>query len=891
MNPIKTDVNWGIVKALALRDFRLYFTNPTGYVFITLFIFLSAASAFWLEQFFLNFLANLEQLNNFFPYLLLLFIPALTMGVWADERKQGTDELLLTLPGTDLEIVLGKYCAVLAIYTVALVLSVSHVIVLIYLGSPDIGLMVGNYIGFWLIGAAFISAGMLASLVSPNATIAFILGAAACSFFTFTEQISSVFGDFLQRLMVGLGVTEFFNDFSRGVVSFSGFLYFVSVTGVMIFLNVLLIGRRHWPPEADGHKMWMHHAARAAAIIIAVISLNVLAGRVAFRLDVTAERLHSLSDKTRDLLAEIPGDRPVFIQAFISEETPQPLVQTRENLIGFLREIDALAGERVAVVIHNTEMFTDEARDAREKFGILPHDIPNQTGARTQLAKVFMGVAFTSGAEEEVIPFFDRGLPTEYELIRSISMVARSQRKQIGVLNTEAKIFGGFDYQTMRSDPSWQVVSELERQYEVIQISALEPITEDLDGLLVALPSTLPQGQMENLAAYIEAGNPTLLLIDPLPAVSIQLAPMERPGANQNPFMQQQQPPVEKGDITGLLRQLGVNWNISTIIWDSYNPHPTMAALPPEINFLSASNNPAQSFNTEHKASSGLQELVMLYPGTIAPAQGTYYNFTPLLKTGKTSGFIHYRSLVQRSLFGIQLAQGLPHYPTPADYTLAAAIQGIETPGDSARMQTSLNLVVIADIDFISSQFFEIRKAGMANLNFDNVTFFLNCMDMLVGDESFIDLRKRRVRHRTLETVESKMRIFEQQRIKNEQNAESEAQVALNQAQQRLDQKVAEVQQRTDLDAQTKQIMAKNLQEVENRRFEALKANIESEKEAQIARSQEEMEAQVLSIQNTIKSMAVLIPPVPVLLMGIYIYVRRRKREQEGAVQERRLRG
>jgi ABC-2 type transport system permease protein len=890
MNLIKTNINWGIIKALAERDFRLYFTNPTGYVFITLFIFLSAASAFWQEQFFLNFLANLEQLNRLFPYLLLLFIPALSMGVWADERKQGTDELLLTLPGTDFEIVLGKYCAVLAIYTVALILSVSHVIVLVYLGSPDIGLMMGNYIGFWLIGAAFISVGMLASLLSPNATIAFILGAVACSFFTFTGQISGVFGEFLQRLIPSLGVTEFFNDFSRGVVSFSAILYFVSVTGLMIYLNVLFIGRRHWPLEADGYKMWMHHSIRAAAIIIAVISLNVLAGRAAFRLDVTAEQLHSLSDKTRDLLAEISSDRPVFIQAFISEEVPQPLVQTRENLIGFLREIDALAGDRVEVIIHTTEMYTDQARDAREKFGILPRDIPSQTGARRQLAKVFMGVAFTSGAEEEVIPFFDRGLPTEYELIRSISMVARSQRKRIGVVTTEAKIVGGFDYQTMKSNPSWQVVGELERQYEVIQISALEPITEDIDGLLVALPSTLPQDQMNNLAEYIEAGNPTLLLIDPLPTVNIQLAPMERPGANQNPFMQQQQPPVEKGDSMGLLRRLGVNWTISSIVWNTYNPHPAMAALPPEVNFLSASNNSVQSFNAEHDASSGLQELVMLYPGAIAPAADTNYDFIPLLRTGQSGGIIDYRNLVRRSFFGTQLAQGLPHYPTPAEYTLAAAIKSSETPGDSTKAQTSIDLIVIADIDFISSQFFEIRKMGMANLNFDNITFFLNCMDMLVNDESFIDMRKRRVRHRTLETVETKMRIFEQQRIENERNAESEAQVALSQAQQRLDQKVAEVQQRTDLDAQTKPMMAQTLQEDENRRFEALQANIESEKEAQIARSHEEMEAQVLSIQNTIKSMAVLIPPVPVLLMGIYIFVQRKKREHEGAVQERKLR-
>ena len=193
----------------------------------------------------------------------------------------------------------------------------------------------------------------------------------------------------------------------------------------------------------------------------------------------------------------------------------------------------------------------------------------------------------------------------------------------------------------------------------------------------------------------------------------------------------------------------------------------------------------------------------------------------------------------------------------------------------------------------MSEQFFELRRQGVENLSFDNVTFLLNAVDQLAGDESFVALRKRRPRHRTLEAVEARTRVYEQRQLEETQQAEATAEQQLTEAQARLNSAVEELRQRADLDQQTKQIMVANLEQVENRRLAVARSNIQDQRQQQIERSRADMETSIRGIQSTIQLLAVVLPPIPAFALFVFVSLRRLRREKASVspdrlVQERR---
>lgn len=894
-------MNPKVILAVFKRNFTSYFSSPIGYVFICAFVLLTGFAAFWPNEFFNANLATLDQLNQYIPWILLVFIPAISMSVWADERRQGTDELLLTLPCSDLDVVIGKYLAALSIYTVALLFSISNIFILKRLGNPDLGLIFGNLAGYWLAGAALISIGMVASFLTNSLTVAFILALAFNAPLVFANSADTIISwEPLARFLRGASIAGQFDDFGKGLITFAGVVYFTLIAVVSLYVSMILIGRRHWAGGAYGRMMSGHFAIRSVAVVGLAIGLVVLAGRLDVRADVSHERINSLSPQTRQLLKNIDSKRPVYVEAYVSPHVPEEYVQQRMNLLSMLREAHAIAGDKVIVRIHNTERFSEDEAQAEAQFGIRPQQVQSSAGGKFSVDQIMLGAAFMCGLDKVVVPFFDRSTPVEYEITRSIATVSQQSRKKIGVLATDAKMFGGFEMESMSQRPAERIVEELKKQYDVVQVNPDQPIVDRYDAMLAVQPSSMSEEQLQNFIGAVRRGQPTAIFEDPLPVIdpSVPATSQPRMPPQRNPF-QQPPPPLPKGNIGLLWSLLGVTFNDREIIWQDYNPYPKLEERFPEFIFIGKGSGAEEPFAASNPATGGLQQLLALFAGSISPANGATTRFEPLMETGRRTGVVAFDDILRRGPFGpAGINPDRRQRQTGQTYVLAARITGPGAPTSTVPPTTaptahpSMNVVLVSDIDVLYSVFFNLRardrdQQDPLNLNLDNVTFVLNTLDYLAGDDRFIDIRKRRPAYRTLSAVETRTEAARQKANDERDKFLKQFEDARDQEQKKLDQKIEELKARQGIDQLQMMQEVGTAQQAGQNRLNAAIQKMEKERDAQLDRIERDLSLNIRSVQNKYKLAAILFPPIPPLLLGAWMFHRRRTMEHIGVPKAR----
>ena len=232
------------------REFAAYFNSPIAYIFII--VFLAINCGLFMTPFFLAGQADMRDFFGNLPLFLIFFIPALTMRLWAEDKRSGTFELLMTLPMRSAEVMLGKYLAATAFYLVALAGTLPVPIMVNVLGNPDGGAIAAGYLGAVLLGALYMAVGIFTSGLMRDQISAFILGMVGC-FVLFllgmpaiASTIDGWFGGFGSFLQNALGLMPHFASLTRGVIEPADLAYFLGLTTVFLVLNNLwLEGRKY----------------------------------------------------------------------------------------------------------------------------------------------------------------------------------------------------------------------------------------------------------------------------------------------------------------------------------------------------------------------------------------------------------------------------------------------------------------------------------------------------------------------------------------------------------------------------------------------------------------------------------------------------------------------
>lgn len=229
------------------KEFRGYFQSPIAYIFLTVFLVMLNGLLFWATGFLVIGQADLRDFFGLVSIVLIFFVPAISMRLWAEEMKMGTMELLMTFPVRDWEAVAGKFLAALAMIALAILLTLPLPISVALAGKPDAGPIVGGYLGALLLGASYLAIGSWTSSTTSNQIVSFILALLILLVGSLgLDWIRQFSPAWLAPWLSYLSLRTHFDNITRGVIDIRDILYYLSVIGFFLYLNVRSVESRKW---------------------------------------------------------------------------------------------------------------------------------------------------------------------------------------------------------------------------------------------------------------------------------------------------------------------------------------------------------------------------------------------------------------------------------------------------------------------------------------------------------------------------------------------------------------------------------------------------------------------------------------------------------------------
>ena len=545
------------LRTIAARELRAYVDAPVGAVFLI--VFGVTTCALFSGSFFLAERADLRGLFGLLPQVMVVFVPAITMRLWAEDHRQGTSELLLTLPIPGWQVVAGKFVAAQAFLTLALATTLPAVVSVALLGDLDPGPVAGGYLGAWVMGCFYVALGQFASGLVRDQVVAFIL-AFVLSFAIYLAgtdlvalQLDAWTGDLGTFLSRYVGLAGRFAAIERGVVDLRDLLYFALGTGLFLALNALWIRVRMQP-----------RARRSLAVgggllgPIWLLSMMVVEPLDLGRFDLTEDRLYTVSDATRGMLGSL--DAPLTATLYVSPEDRRPagMKSVRQDVEDLLDELQRASGGRLTheVVVIDPAALRAEEEEARPavaaeegegedeeitatdqeeladrllKDGVRPFEVRSVDADGFGVTRVYSALKFAyRDRPEQVIPRIRPALVPvlEYEVMMRVDRLLRVGKPKVALVAPVerqpvepalAKVYRdmGKPVPDRRVDHFSILERALKRlEYEVHRLERFgedRPLPDDADLIIVPAPDGWSERQVYELNAALRRGQPVLL--------------------------------------------------------------------------------------------------------------------------------------------------------------------------------------------------------------------------------------------------------------------------------------------------------------------------------------------------------------------------------------------
>ena len=504
------------------KELSGYFNAPVAFVFLVVFVLVSCG--LFMTSFFLSGICSMRAFFTNLPLLLMVFVPAVTMRLWAEERKSSTISLLLSLPTSSTSLVIGKFLAAFIFGALAIASTVTIPVMLKNLGNPDLGPVMGGYMGSLLMLAFLLSLGMAISAFFQDQIVAFILAlmAGLGAFLAGTDFIATFLdgwitglGTFLKEAM---GIPSHFSSFAKGVLDMRDVIFFAAFSVIFLIVNILTLEGHIRMKKAKG--FWLG--------IIFLLAIGLFLNGIMYnirlkRIDLTSDKLYTVSTATKKVFERLKV--PISVTYYVSskEKLPTPMKEIARDVEDILEELSQLSPKFTYRIV-SPSAIPDKIPDLQKK-GIVPFNAQTIEQDALNIKRIYsaLSIAYLDKKEEIIPQIVPQSLGSlEYDLVSKIFRLTMDKQPKVALLAPSSNLdpqtamlmrqmgqqVPGDEFNTLTG-----LLQEVGYDVEKIRLDKNSPIPDDAKLLVILEPGQLNERQRYEIANFLSRGGRLFLAV------------------------------------------------------------------------------------------------------------------------------------------------------------------------------------------------------------------------------------------------------------------------------------------------------------------------------------------------------------------------------------------